>query len=281
MDIKNFSERLSLIRKERKLTQDEFATRIGVTSQAVSKWERGLSLPDIAMLGGISEVLGVTTDYLLGISLEQSHLTESKDDREDRRLLDSLCADPIEIIFGKNLIETFVEGLKNDLITEERLKMAHEKGYLMPVIRIRDEERLKENEYLFLTYDKVIYHATVEVVDDSTYKTIINKLFQVCTEQYSLILNRQLVKTLVDNIRSRYPAVVNGVVPERISYSKLQKIISNLADRKLGIHNLVYIIEVLEDEVNESGTLDIKHVTDMLESKLKAERMLSYYLGTE
>ena len=56
---------ISELRKEEKLTQKELAEHLGVTDKAVSKWERGLSYPDISLLSKLSHVLGVTTSELL------------------------------------------------------------------------------------------------------------------------------------------------------------------------------------------------------------------------
>ena len=52
-------------RKEKKMTQKELADRLHVTDRAVSKWERGLSAPDIALLEPLASVLGVTIVELL------------------------------------------------------------------------------------------------------------------------------------------------------------------------------------------------------------------------
>ncbi|MBP3375167.1 MAG: helix-turn-helix transcriptional regulator [Clostridia bacterium] len=49
------------------LTQRELAGKVGVTAQAVSKWERGGSCPDISILDEIAESLGVSVSYLLGV----------------------------------------------------------------------------------------------------------------------------------------------------------------------------------------------------------------------
>ena len=54
------------LRKAKKLTQEELSEKLGVSAQAVSKWETGISLPDIAMLLPLCEVLGVGVDGLLG-----------------------------------------------------------------------------------------------------------------------------------------------------------------------------------------------------------------------
>lgn len=57
------------LRKQKGISQDILARHIGVTYQAVSKWENGSTMPDIAMLPTIARFFGVSTDYLLGFDL--------------------------------------------------------------------------------------------------------------------------------------------------------------------------------------------------------------------
>ena len=61
-----FGERLSKLRKERELTQNYIAEKVGVTSQAVSKWENNLATPDIDILVKLSDIFSVSLDELLG-----------------------------------------------------------------------------------------------------------------------------------------------------------------------------------------------------------------------
>lgn len=53
------------------LTQDALAEQLGVTAQAVSKWENDLSCPDISMLPKLAEIFGITTDALLGVERKE------------------------------------------------------------------------------------------------------------------------------------------------------------------------------------------------------------------
>ena len=57
-------------RKEKQLTQEEMARRLGVTPPAVNKWENGNSYPDITLLAPIARLLGITTDTLLSYRKE-------------------------------------------------------------------------------------------------------------------------------------------------------------------------------------------------------------------
>jgi len=59
--------RLSVYRQNKNMTQEELANRLGITPQALSKWERGVSLPDTSMLPDIARQLEISIDHLLGI----------------------------------------------------------------------------------------------------------------------------------------------------------------------------------------------------------------------
>ena len=61
-----FSENLKAYRKAKGLTQEELAVRLHVVRQTVSKWEKGLSVPDADLLVRLAEVLEVSVSQLLG-----------------------------------------------------------------------------------------------------------------------------------------------------------------------------------------------------------------------
>lgn len=75
IDREAFGAFLARLRKEKGLTQKELAQKLYVSDKAVSKWERGLSLPDISLLTPLAEILGVTvTELLRGERLEGESL---------------------------------------------------------------------------------------------------------------------------------------------------------------------------------------------------------------
>ena len=59
-------KRIMQHRKRLGLTQDALAEKLGITPQAISKWENNLSCPDISMLPRLADLFGITTDELLG-----------------------------------------------------------------------------------------------------------------------------------------------------------------------------------------------------------------------
>ncbi|MCL2099736.1 MAG: helix-turn-helix domain-containing protein [Oscillospiraceae bacterium] len=59
---------IMILRKAKKYTQQKLADKLGVSHQAVSLWERGATMPDIAILPALAELLGTTTDKILSAS---------------------------------------------------------------------------------------------------------------------------------------------------------------------------------------------------------------------
>ncbi len=88
-------------RKNKGLTQEQMAARLGVTAPAVNKWEKGGSLPDVALLAPIARLLGITTDELLSF---KDDLT----DEEINQYLSTLQAD----LESRDFHEVFLSAKK-------------------------------------------------------------------------------------------------------------------------------------------------------------------------
>lgn len=69
-----FADKLIDLRKKYGWSQEELAEKLNVSRQAVSKWEGAQSVPDMARIIQLSELFGVSTDYLLKDSMEQTEL---------------------------------------------------------------------------------------------------------------------------------------------------------------------------------------------------------------
>lgn len=61
-------ENIKRLRRERDLTQEEVAAHLGISFQAISKWERGDGYPDITMLPSLANYFGVSVDELIGMN---------------------------------------------------------------------------------------------------------------------------------------------------------------------------------------------------------------------
>ncbi len=83
-DIKSaIASNIQELRKEKKMTQSELAALVNYTDKAVSKWERGESVPDIIALKQIADTFSVTVDYLL--TVEHTEYKKAKKERKIQR----------------------------------------------------------------------------------------------------------------------------------------------------------------------------------------------------
>lgn len=72
------NENIKAIRKAKGLTQEELAIKLNVVRQTVSKWEKGLSVPDAEMLMSLSEVLETPVSTLLGETIDPPKVDDLK-----------------------------------------------------------------------------------------------------------------------------------------------------------------------------------------------------------
>jgi len=84
-------ERIKELREGIGLTQSELSRRLGITRASVNAWEMGISVPSTQYLVLLSEIFGVTTDYLLGISDKEYVSTEGLTE-EDIAIIHRLIA---------------------------------------------------------------------------------------------------------------------------------------------------------------------------------------------
>mgnify|MGYP003291471264 CR=1 FL=1 len=68
-------ENIKKFRKDKDITQEQFAEMLCVSCQSVSRWESGVCYPDIELLPTIAKILGISVDYLLGVN----EITENED----------------------------------------------------------------------------------------------------------------------------------------------------------------------------------------------------------
>ncbi len=81
-----FADKLIQLRKKAGWSQEELAEQMNVTRQSVSKWEGAQSVPDLEKILRLSQLFGVTTDYLLKDEIEESGAVISMDEPVARRV---------------------------------------------------------------------------------------------------------------------------------------------------------------------------------------------------
>lgn len=105
--------RMAALRKEKSMKQDELADIMGVSPQAVSKWENDQTYPDILLLSKLAQTLGVTVDELLNGKQQPVVRVEPPEERKDRILrliVDSAAGDKVRMNLPVALIRIFLDS---------------------------------------------------------------------------------------------------------------------------------------------------------------------------
>lgn len=292
MSLDLFKERLSEARKEKGFTQAELARRLGVTAQAVSKWERGNAYPDIELLDGISTVLDCSFDYLFQYEKGAKAYVTQDNPQYRSQIEAALLKDALEIRFGYGLVDLFLEEQKKGFpeIHGLRKDMAVKYGFCIPTVRLADEATCAPEEYKILIYGREVacgrvvpgkYFAVNQKAQSegdipvtepvwnlpgiwteqeenavSPLRFMMIHLEQCIMEHLRSLFHCQMVAELVENVERKYPKVVQGVVPERVSYSFLKRVLLVLlCEKKRPIHALVRIIELLDEMIDGKPTV--------------------------
>src|ERR1035437_7962032 len=111
----SIGDKIAKARKKANLSQAELAQQVSISSQAVGKWERGESMPDITTLNRLAEILGVDLNYFSERfrSIENGMTNFDKSDKRLIQLSNSQKGKPSWDISKQNLTDSDFTGLKN------------------------------------------------------------------------------------------------------------------------------------------------------------------------
>ncbi|MBQ8596832.1 MAG: FHIPEP family type III secretion protein [Lachnospiraceae bacterium] len=245
--MKNIGEIISRYRQDRRMTQEAFASRLGVTAQAVSKWERGNGLPDVALIEGICRILDISPNILFDFG--ESKVVENNNVIAGQNIKNNMIAEPVVVEFGENLVPCFMSGMVGNYVNQKRDELVSRTGKLLPIMRIRDNLELEKNGYRILSYDKLLYEGKAENVEEAGYREMIDRTVMICEQNYGMMINKQLVKTMIDNVKELYPGVADGLIPEKISYLQVQRHLQEVLKQGESIRDMIHIIEELEEKM--------------------------------
>lgn len=117
---KTFADAIVELRKEQNLTQQDIANKLHITDKAVSKWERGLSYPDITSISKLANILGVDSSYLFDLCKSEDNPYLKKDKSEESRKIIQLILKGIGLAMG---ISVAVLNLMNQLSVRDSIIM--------------------------------------------------------------------------------------------------------------------------------------------------------------
>lgn len=273
----DFGEKILRSRQNAGLTQEELALRIGVTPQAVSRWERNQSMPDILLFSDVCRVLNVSADSLL--DTVHGNITGEYDSQVQEEIFENLnrCNEPLEILVGIGL--TYVwENERCTAWAAEQRKLLSQEGFLLPVVRIRDDCRLRDREFMITAFRRVLHDEEIETVDENTWESMIQTLGNVVRTHYDCILNRDIVKLLTDNLKQEYPTLIESTIPQKISYGLLTDVLKLFVRHKNSPVYLPQIIEIIDSRLREQPNTTAEELASFAEKELICEDNLDVYL---
>lgn len=280
-EMKLLGSRISSCRQNKNMTQEELAHRLGITPQALSKWERGVSLPDVSMLADLVRLLEVSADYLLeteaqGRGAGNGSRIQQLQQEVKNYILGSL--DSVELQFGAKAVPLFTDNKFVDKVLVLRRELARD-GILLPIVRIKDNIQMDEQEFMITAYHNVLYSEKLDVLDENTVDYMIKKLGECVRQKYHEILDPDIIKSYVDNLRIKYPALIEGAVPERISYTLLAEVARLVVAQGDSIIYLPKMIEVIDCALRENPGLSAQELAVRIRQVIEREDNIDVVLG--
>lgn len=175
MDLVKTGNVISEARKKKKLTQKELATKLHISDKAISKWERGLSYPDISLLIPLTEILDITLYEVLSgekeeveetlkntIKYSKKEIERNKKRNRKKVFLFSIICILIFFIFGYKIFNLMFYST-NIIDKDDYLKLIE--GYQIKDVEEINTTRLDDNLYIKYKGAKI-----KNIFDDFDYK---------------------------------------------------------------------------------------------------------------
>lgn len=168
MNQENIGKFMATLRKEKKLTQEQLAEKLGVNNRTVSRWENGHCLPDLSLLEEISKEFDVSVSEIL--NAKRMTREELIGLRDSINLLIDLD-DTGKVKKADELNKTFIPEI--------------EKGY--EIYKITKEQNIEKDEFYYITVNKSKLNFILNVVAFYIFFKLYWGIFEIIDEQNSLV----------------------------------------------------------------------------------------------
>ena len=156
----HLGENLKALRHKNGITQESLANYLGVSFQSVSKWERGLSYPDIMLLPAISQFFGVSTDELLGVG--------RVDEEELLRLLEDYDNLQWDVENKKKALDSLREKYPHDFRVQHR--------YMIMLLSQKRDDVVASKDEILRIYENIKSNCTDDTIRISAKTSYISYL---------------------------------------------------------------------------------------------------------
>lgn len=212
MDFIKSGQFISELRKEKCMTQADLGTILGVTDKTVSKWERGVNIPDILMIREIAKVFNVTTDEILNAERDKTEVSTILKFYRNKKLryaLAGICG--AFILFTLVLLVYFTNNYdKSKVYKFYNVTDDYEiSGYIygignnvrvvlddLELENIKEYEKLKITSYTIKTNLNgiIVYDYSFDVDDDEyiSFSTIVNEMKKLSVSVQNINTNLEL-----------------------------------------------------------------------------------------
>lgn len=243
------SERLKMLRKMKDLTQEQLADYMGVSPQAVSRWETGATSPDISALPMLAELFNITVDELLGIDEKAKHEEIFATIAEAEKEIDkNITAEPI-----KKLREILNKYPNNDRLLTCLMYALYAAS--------EDETLCKEYDAEIVS---IFYRIQKYSTDNYCRNESLRLLFRHYCDTDRIAEAKQLAESMAD-IETCYDYNIYWALEgeERIAYLK-KRITNDLRQLLWDIRAYSTHAEITEEEIQKLNAL-----MEEIESKVK------------
>lgn len=230
MDNRKIGKLIAELRRKQGLTQQELGDKVGVGFRAVSKWERGLTLPDISIINDVSKILGISSDELL-----KGEITNKE--KPTRKKVSNKLKITITVMLGIFLI---VAGL---------LIYFNNRTYAYNLYSSNMEQYFVEGEALFVKNKISVIISKINFKDEKLNSTIIKNY------EYDILFN--------DEIIFRY-----GYLDATSNLDDLVSIFEFLETFNINYNNNNVVVKN-EDKSDESLSLIMRFITEDNEEIVK------------
>ena len=177
------ADKIIFLRKQQGWNQEQLAEQLGVSRQAVSKWEGGTSIPDLDKIIKMSNVFGVATDYLLKDEIEELPKTATAETATSYDDDDSVL-----ITIDDAHTYMYCERVrKSQNINNEDVINLHGYGFEYEITQYEDDTFVHWTEWMerdFKTYDVINELKRIEVISKNDFNNEFHKMIASMTKKH-------------------------------------------------------------------------------------------------
>lgn len=214
-------------------------------------------LPGMPFLVMLPIALGLVV-YALFQNKSQGQKVEKEEAKEEESSF--LFIPPIEIQVGYQLI-----GLAKPLhqrLAQIRKKLSLQLGFRIPAVKISDNLDLSSSGWAIK-----LKGATLRAGREGDLSLLLRELTDVVEKHAHELIQRQAVSEMIQQARAYDSAVIDELIPKKLSLGQILKILQNLLKEKVPIRDFMTILEVLADQpINKEA--DIEVLTESVRQKL-------------